>query len=64
MSEKKKKVKYELDLDEEDFIVRFTDVKGKKRKFKIITSEGLIEYTDARGRRYLRLMLKEVKEGE
>jgi len=60
----RRRKKYEVNLDEEDFIVSVTDAKGRKRKFKIITSEGLIEYTDARGRRYLRLMLKEVEEGE
>jgi len=56
-----KLVKYELDLDVEDFIIKFTDSKGLKRNFKVLTSEGLIEYADASGRRYLRVMLEEVK---
>jgi len=50
--------KFTLDLDHEEFIITFTDRQGKKRRFKVITSEGLIEYRDSRGRKYLRLMLE------
>jgi len=56
--------KYELDLDEETFEVSFTDKAGVKRRWQVVSSEGMIEYTDAVGRRFLRLMLQEVKEGE
>jgi len=59
MSERAKK--YELDLDKEDFVVRLTDRSGRKRAFRLVTSEGMIDYRDARGRRFLRLMLEEVE---
>jgi len=61
MAENEKKVKYEIDLDVEDFIISFTDREGKKRKYKIVTSEGYIEYRGPRGEKLLRLMLKEVE---
>jgi len=56
-----KKIKYVLDLDTEEFLVKFTDSEGRKRTFRVVTSEGLIEYRDARGREYLRLVLEEVR---
>jgi len=55
-----KTIKFTLDLDKEEFIITCTDAEGKKRRYRVITSEGLIEYRDARGRSYLRLMLEEV----
>jgi len=57
-----KKVKYELSLDEEDFVILFTDKEGRKRKFKLIASEGLVEYKDASGKRYLAPLLMEAEE--
>jgi len=51
---------FEIDLDTTDFIISFTDREGRKRRFRVVTSEGYIEYRDATGRRFLRLMLEEV----
>jgi len=62
MAERRRK-KYRLDLDEEDFEITFTDKDGVKRRCRVITSEGMVEYRDARGRRLLRLM-REPVEGE
>jgi len=56
----RKRIWHELNLDEEDLIVSFTDAKGRRRRFKVITSGGLIEYRIG-GRRYLRLMLEEIE---
>jgi len=64
MSEEKKlrTVKYSLDLDEEDFIIAFTDKKdGKKKYFRLVTSAGFIEYRTPTGKRVLRVALVEVK---
>jgi len=57
----KKTIKFKLDLDTEDFIITFTDREGKKRKFRIVSSEGLVELRTARGKKYLRLMLEEIE---
>jgi len=53
--------KYELNLDEEDFIITMTDSRGRRRKFRVVTSEGLIEYRWG-ARKYIRLLLEEVEE--
>jgi len=58
---RRRRIRSILDLDTEDFIIMFTDRKGKKRKFRIVSSEGLVELRTARGKRYLRLMLEEVE---
>jgi len=58
----RRRKKYEVNLDEEDFIVSFTDREGRKRKFRLVTSEGYIEYRGPRGEKLLRIMLEEVEE--
>ena len=46
----------EFDLDKEDVVL----VKGGRR-FKLIISEGFIEYSDSAGRKYYRVMLEELR---
>jgi len=61
VSSKKVKEKVIHDLDEEDFEIHFTDRHGKKRKFKLKPSLGIRELITRDGKKYIILMLEEVK---
>jgi len=61
MPRRRKKKRVEHDLDAEEHIYIAKDRHGRKRRYRLRTSEGVIEWRMPGGRKFYALMLEEVE---